>query len=54
MANVGDSGFMIIRNGNVLRQSSPVVHEFNFPFHVESGDDASEHIEVRAVKSRVE
>lgn len=45
VANIGDSGFIIIRGGAVFQQSSPMVHEFNFPVHIERGDDPSKLIE---------
>lgn len=44
-ANIGDSGFIIVRNGAVFEKSSPMVHEFNFPVHIERGDDPSKLIE---------
>lgn len=46
MANIGDSGFIIIRNGTVTNRSSPMVHEFNFPVQIERGHDPSEFAEV--------
>ncbi|XP_043721409.1 probable protein phosphatase 2C 71 [Telopea speciosissima] len=45
VANIGDSGFIIIRNGCVFRKSSPMVYDFNFPLQIERGDDPSELIE---------
>ncbi|KAJ4966063.1 hypothetical protein NE237_017912 [Protea cynaroides] len=45
VANIGDSGFIIIRNGSVLRRSSPMLHGFNFPFQIGRGDDPSKLIE---------
>ncbi|KAJ4950357.1 hypothetical protein NE237_027189 [Protea cynaroides] len=45
VANIGDSGFIIIRNGSIFRRSSPMVYEFNFPFQIGRGDDPSELIE---------
>ncbi|XP_004230532.1 probable protein phosphatase 2C 62 isoform X1 [Solanum lycopersicum] len=39
VANIGDSGFIIVRNGNVYRKSSPMLHEFNLPIQIEKGDD---------------
>ncbi|KAM7266003.1 hypothetical protein ACFE04_003686 [Oxalis oulophora] len=41
-ANIGDSGFLIIRNGLVFKRSSPMFHEFGFPVRIEKGDDPSE------------
>ncbi|XP_077249961.1 uncharacterized protein LOC143889580 isoform X2 [Tasmannia lanceolata] len=45
VANIGDSGFIIIRNGIVFRRSSPMVYEFNFPLQIQRGDDPSKFIE---------
>ncbi|XP_009379587.2 probable protein phosphatase 2C 71 isoform X2 [Pyrus x bretschneideri] len=45
VANIGNSGFIIIRNGAVFKKSSPMVHAFNFPVRIERGDDPSELIE---------
>jgi len=41
--NLGDSGFLVVRNGNILFRSSPQQHDFNFPFQLGSdGDDKLE------------
>ncbi|KAF4375864.1 probable protein phosphatase 2C 62 [Cannabis sativa] len=45
VANIGDSGFIIIRNGVVFKRASSMVHEFNFPLHIESGDNPTDLIE---------
>ncbi|XP_070023048.1 probable protein phosphatase 2C 62 isoform X2 [Nicotiana sylvestris] len=45
VANVGDSGFIIVRNGSVYRKSSPMLHEFNLPIQIEKGDDPSQLLE---------
>lgn len=42
VANIGDTGFMIIRHGAVYKKSSPMLHELNFPVHIERGDDPLE------------
>jgi protein phosphatase PTC7 len=34
-ANVGDSGYIIIRNGKILFESTPQQHGFNFPFQLQ-------------------
>lgn len=40
VANVGDSGFLVVRNGEVLAKSTPMQHGFNFPYQIGSeGDD---------------
>lgn len=46
VANIGDSGFIIIRNGHVLQRSTPMVYGFNFPHQIERGDDPSKFIQV--------
>eukprot|EP01024_Parvocaulis_polyphysoides_P071559 TRINITY_DN8933_c0_g1_i1.p2 TRINITY_DN8933_c0_g1~~TRINITY_DN8933_c0_g1_i1.p2 ORF type:complete len:164 (-),score=34.27 TRINITY_DN8933_c0_g1_i1:263-754(-) len=38
-SNLGDSGFMIIRDKEVLFESPAQVHQFNFPFQL-GGEDA--------------
>ncbi|GFY90146.1 protein phosphatase 2C family protein [Actinidia rufa] len=38
VANIGDSGFIVIRNGAVYEKSSPGFYEFNFPYQIRSGD----------------
>lgn len=46
MANIGNSGYIIIRDGMIYKRSSPMVHEFNFPVLMEGGDTPSELMEV--------
>lgn len=50
MANIGDSGFIVIRNGAVFKRSSAMVHDFNFQLLIERDDDPSELIEVHWIK----
>lgn len=50
MANIGDSGFMVIRNGVVFKRSFAMVHDFNFPVQIERDDDPSELIQVHWIK----
>uniref|UniRef100_J3N248 Protein phosphatase n=1 Tax=Oryza brachyantha TaxID=4533 RepID=J3N248_ORYBR len=38
-SNIGDSGFLVIRNGEVYQKSKPMVYGFNFPLQIEKGDD---------------
>ncbi|KAG9451616.1 hypothetical protein H6P81_011581 [Aristolochia fimbriata] len=45
VANIGDSGFVVVRNGTISERSIPMVYEFNFPVQVQKGDDPSELIE---------
>ncbi|RDX58142.1 putative protein phosphatase 2C 71 [Mucuna pruriens] len=44
-ANVGNTGFIIIRDGSIFKKSAPMFHEFNFPLLIVKGDDPSELIE---------
>ncbi|CAL9081994.1 unnamed protein product [Musa textilis] len=46
VANIGDSGFIVLRNGTVFRRSTPMVYGFNFPLQIERGDDPSRYIEI--------
>ncbi|TXG53934.1 hypothetical protein EZV62_019190 [Acer yangbiense] len=45
VANIGDSRFIVVRDGSVFKMSSPLVHEFNFPLRIERGDDPSALVE---------
>ncbi|KAH9602450.1 hypothetical protein KSS87_003946 [Heliosperma pusillum] len=42
VANIGDSGFIVVRNGTVFKKSSPMFHEFNFPHAVSFGENPVE------------
>jgi len=33
-ANIGDSGFMIIRDGNIVYRSKEQLHSFNYPYQI--------------------
>lgn len=44
-ANIGDSGFVVIRDGKVYRKSTPMVYGFNFPLQIERGEDPSKLIQ---------
>ncbi|GMP39061.1 hypothetical protein CsSME_00010049 [Camellia sinensis var. sinensis] len=46
VANIGDSGFIVIRNGVVYKRSTPRSFKFNCPFQIESGVDPSEYVEI--------
>ncbi|VFQ78217.1 unnamed protein product [Cuscuta campestris] len=52
VANIGDSGFMIIRNGVVYKMSDPMLHEFNFPILI--GRDCDPSGIVQEYKSELE
>ncbi|CAL5379573.1 unnamed protein product [Camellia sinensis] len=45
VANIGDSGFIVIRNGVVYKKSTPRSFEFNCPFQIASGVDPSEYVD---------
>lgn len=45
VANIGDSGFIVIRNGTTYKRSTAMVYGFNFPFQIQSGDDPSKLVE---------
>ena len=51
MVNIGDSGFIAIRNGAVFNRSSAMVHGFNFPLQIERDVDPTEFIEVHWIKA---
>lgn len=40
-ANLGDSGFMLVRNGRIIFKSPVQQHQFNIPFQLESGGSDS-------------
>ncbi|XP_056852019.1 LOW QUALITY PROTEIN: probable protein phosphatase 2C 62 [Raphanus sativus] len=46
IANIGDSGFILIRNRTILQKSAPMFHHFCFPLHVTRGDDVLKLAEV--------
>jgi protein phosphatase PTC7 len=35
--NLGDSGFLVVRNGRLVFKSPSQQHIFNFPFQLENG-----------------
>lgn len=45
VANIGDTGFLIIRHGAVYKKSSPLLHEFHFALQVEDRDDPLQLVE---------
>ncbi|KAL7157193.1 hypothetical protein ABFS83_02G061100 [Erythranthe nasuta] len=49
VANIGDSGFIVLRRGNVYKRSSPMHHAFYFPRRIERGDDPSSLAELYSV-----
>ncbi|KAL8144370.1 hypothetical protein V2J09_017402 [Rumex salicifolius] len=49
VANIGDTGFIILRNGFVHESSSPVMHEFYLPVQIGSSDDPLQVVEEHQV-----
>lgn len=45
-SNIGDSGFLVIRNGGVHKKSNPMTYGFNFPLQIEKGDDPLKLVQV--------
>jgi len=43
VANIGDSGFMVIRNEKILVESAEHQHEFNYPYQLGIGEDGKPH-----------
>ncbi len=40
VANIGDSGFVVVRDAAVVAKSKPMVRGFNFPYQIGTdGDD---------------
>ena len=39
VANIGDSGFTLVRDGNVVAKSTPMQREFNFPYQIGTDSD---------------
>lgn len=50
IANIGDSGFLILRNGVVYKKSFPMYHEFGFPVQIERGADPSQLLQEYAIE----
>lgn len=46
-ANLGDSGFMVIRGGKLIFESPSQQHSFNFPYQIGSYGDPISSCEVR-------
>tara|TARA_Y100000310_G_scaffold335211_1_gene416697 strand:- start:3152 stop:3901 length:750 start_codon:yes stop_codon:yes gene_type:complete len=43
IANIGDSGFMVIRNEKILLESAEQQHQFNYPYQLGMGKDGQPH-----------
>ncbi len=40
VANIGDSGFVVVRDSAIVARSKPMVQGFNFPYQIGThGDD---------------
>nr|CAB3501753.1 unnamed protein product [Digitaria exilis] len=48
-SNIGDSGFLVIRNGEVYKKSNPMTYGFNFPLQIEKGDNPLKHVQKYAI-----
>jgi protein phosphatase PTC7 len=53
VANIGDSGFIVIRDGNILIESSEHQHDFNYPYQLGIGLDGLPHGEDRPSDAEV-
>ena len=53
VANIGDSGFMVIRNEKILVESAEHQHEFNYPYQLGIGEDGKPHGEDRPEDAQV-
>lgn len=49
-ANIGDSGFIVIRHGTVYKRSAPMVYGFNFPLQIQRGDNPSSLIQLYSIE----
>lgn len=60
--NLGDSGFYVLRNNQIIFRSPPQQHQFNFPFQLGGPDSAGDppeaadvsHLLILRFKFRVE
>lgn len=51
VANVGDSGFVVVRDSTVVARSEPMIRGFNFPYQIGTDGDDPEMAEVRTFGS---
>uniref|UniRef100_A0A0A9FE58 Protein phosphatase n=1 Tax=Arundo donax TaxID=35708 RepID=A0A0A9FE58_ARUDO len=49
-SNIGDSGFLVIRNGEIYKKSNPMTYGFNFPLQIEKGDDPLKLVQKYAIE----
>ncbi|XP_024366809.1 probable protein phosphatase 2C 55 [Physcomitrium patens] len=50
VANVGDSGFVVVRDSTVVARSEPMIRGFNFPYQIGTDGDDPEMAEVYDIK----
>ncbi|KAJ0514027.1 putative protein-serine/threonine phosphatase [Helianthus annuus] len=53
VANIGDTGFLVIRHGAIYKKSSPSLHEFHFALQVEDSDDPLQLVEESLIELEV-
>ncbi|MFS7978905.1 putative protein-serine/threonine phosphatase [Helianthus anomalus] len=53
VANIGDTGFLVIRHGAIYKKSSPSLHEFHFALQVEDSDDPLQLVEESFIELEV-
>ncbi len=53
VANIGDSGFMVIREGSILLESTEHQHEFNYPYQLGIGKNGKPHGDDRPTDAEV-
>ncbi|KAE8779247.1 putative protein phosphatase 2C BIPP2C1 [Hordeum vulgare] len=49
VSNIGDSGLLVIRNGQVYTQTKAMTYGFNFPLQIENGVDPSRLVQNYAI-----
>ncbi|KAL8188994.1 hypothetical protein R6Q57_029514 [Mikania cordata] len=50
VANIGDTGFLVVRHGSIYMKSSPLLHEFHFALQVEDSDDPLQLVEEHMIE----
>jgi len=50
VSNLGDSGFVVIRGGAVLKASQQQQHQFNFPYQIGGKEAMGDHPSVAQVR----
>lgn len=51
VANIGDSGFIVVRGTAVVARSKSMVHGFNFPYQIGTEGDNPELSEVKTSRN---